>query len=186
MQIGWHTGYPARQNLSAFRNEFAKQIRVLVIDRLESDINPAPGHRSIRAPKIGPSFSVLGFHELLNFAMQGVPAKKRIILLFLQSSRSIWALFIPGADIPGNRFSLRPGFSALQNDDIARHRLVLCFRGRFFFFAFSAFFIGETEQRGDGLTNPSRFPLFLDLCLALDREARKRDRFKPGMRDCFS
>lgn len=34
VQIGRHAGYPARQNLAAFRHEFAKQIRVLVIDRL--------------------------------------------------------------------------------------------------------------------------------------------------------
>jgi hypothetical protein len=34
VQIGRHTGYPTRQNLSALCHEFAKQIRVLVIDRL--------------------------------------------------------------------------------------------------------------------------------------------------------
>jgi hypothetical protein len=34
VQVGRHPSYSARQNLPAFRHEFAKQIRVLIIDRL--------------------------------------------------------------------------------------------------------------------------------------------------------
>ena len=89
MQIGWHAGYTAGQDLAAFRHEFAQQIRILVIDRLESDIDPASRHRAVCPAEIRPSFSSFGFHGLLNFAMQRVPAKEGIILLFLQSARSI-------------------------------------------------------------------------------------------------
>jgi hypothetical protein len=89
VQIGWHAGYAARQDLAAFRNELAQEIRVFVIDRLKSDIDPAPRHCAIGSAEIRPSFSVFGFHGLLNFAMQRVPAKERIILLFFQAARSI-------------------------------------------------------------------------------------------------
>jgi hypothetical protein len=89
VQICGHAGYPARQNLATFCHEFAQQIRILVIDRFKSDIDPATRHSAIGAAEIRPSFSVFRFHGLLNFAMQRVPAKERIILLFFESARSI-------------------------------------------------------------------------------------------------
>ena len=58
--------------------------------------------------------------------------------------------------------------------------------GRFFFFAFAAFFIGQTEERGDRLPNARRLVLLLELRLAFHGESRKRNRLQPRVRNRFA
>jgi len=52
VQIGWHAGYSARQNLPALSYEFTEEVRVLVINRLKSDVDTPSGHRPICSAKI--------------------------------------------------------------------------------------------------------------------------------------
>ena len=65
MQVSRHTGDTPRQNLSAFGDEFAKEVRVLVIQRFNCDIDTTPRHRAIGATEIRSAFSGLRFHDTI-------------------------------------------------------------------------------------------------------------------------
>jgi hypothetical protein len=74
MQVSRHAGDAPRQNLSAFGDELAKEIRVLVIQRFNCDIDTTPRHRAIGATEVRSAFSGLRFHGaiLLPDARYGV------------------------------------------------------------------------------------------------------------------
>ncbi len=63
MQMRGHAGDAARKNLAAFRDEFFQEIRILVIDRLDRDVDPAARHGAIRASKCGTAFGSFGLHR---------------------------------------------------------------------------------------------------------------------------
>ena len=191
MQVGRHTGYSPGKNLTAFSYEFAEQIRILVIDSFKGDINSPAGHRPVCSSEIGPSFCVLRFHWLLHFAMQRMSSEKRVVFPFFQPPGRVRALLVPSRDIPRDRLSFGPCFSAFYRDNITRHsgylvELLLVVRLGFLFVPLAPFLIRQTKKRGDGLTYARRLPLFFNLRLTLNREAGKRNRFQPGVRDRFT
>ena len=87
-----------------------------------------------------------------------------------------------------SRFAERFRFGAFESDDFLGHiRYSFCRRlVAFFFFAFAAFVVGQSEERSDRLPNPRSLILFLELRLAFDRETRERNRLEPRVRDRFA
>ena len=79
-----HAGNATRQNFAALRNKFFQKIRVLVIDCLEGDIDPAPRHGTIGAAKCGTAFWSFWLHSWLpGLAVQGTLPQKRIVFFLL-------------------------------------------------------------------------------------------------------
>jgi len=62
VEMGRHAGDAARKNLAALGDEFLQEIGVLVIDRFDGDVDPAPGHGAIGAAKCRTAFGGLGLH----------------------------------------------------------------------------------------------------------------------------
>ena len=62
MEVRRHAGDPAGKNLAALGHEFFQEIGIFVIDRLDRDVDPAPGHGAIGAAKSGTAFGGLGLH----------------------------------------------------------------------------------------------------------------------------
>jgi hypothetical protein len=62
VQVRGHAGHAAGENFTALADEFFQEIGVFVIDRLQSDIDPAARHRAIGAAKGGTAFGGLGSH----------------------------------------------------------------------------------------------------------------------------
>src|SRR5438067_3518903 len=56
----------------------------------------------------------------------------------------------------------------------------------FFFLALGAFLLGQAEEGCDRLADARSLVLLFELRLALDGEARERDRFEPRVRDWFA
>ena len=74
MQLRGHARDAAGENFAAFGDEFFQEIRVLVVDRFDGDVDPAARHGTIGAAESGTTFGGLGLHgELLRFAMERVP-----------------------------------------------------------------------------------------------------------------
>ncbi len=118
-----HAGNAAGKDFAALGYEFLQEIGVLVIDRLDGDVNPAPRHGAIGAAKCGTAFGSLWLHlKLLGFAVKRVLAKKRIVFLFLQPIWCARTFIVPRRHVTRNRFAERFRFGALQGDDFLRHR----------------------------------------------------------------
>jgi len=74
MQMRGHAGDAARENFAALGDEFFQEIGILVIDRLDGDVDPAARHGAVRTTKCGTAFGGLGSHrELFRFAVQRMP-----------------------------------------------------------------------------------------------------------------
>ena len=58
-----HASNAAGKNLAALGDEFLQEIGVLVIDRLDGDVNPAARHRAIGAAEGGTAFGSFGLHR---------------------------------------------------------------------------------------------------------------------------
>ena len=69
-----HAGNTAGEDLAALSNEFFQQVRILVIDRLDGDVDPAARHRAIRAAESGTAFGSFGLHRLTTSFRDGVCA----------------------------------------------------------------------------------------------------------------
>ena len=82
-------------------------------------------------------------------------------------SRAVWrarALLVPVAHVTRDRRAGRFGLRAFESNDLLRHTLVLAIvRFRFLFFALGAFFISQTEERGDRLPHRGTLVLLLEL-----------------------
>ena len=59
--------------------------------------------------------------RLLGFAMQGVATQKRVVFLFLQTSRSVRALFVTRGHVTGGGHALSFCFGAFESDDVLGH-----------------------------------------------------------------
>ena len=74
VQLRGHARDAAGENFAALSDEFFQEIRVLVVDRFDGDVDPAARHGTIGAAESGTTFGGLGLHgELLRFAMERVP-----------------------------------------------------------------------------------------------------------------
>jgi len=62
MQMRGHAGNTTRKNLAALGDEFLQEIGILVINRLQGDVDPAAWHRTIGAAKSRTAFGGLWFH----------------------------------------------------------------------------------------------------------------------------
>ena len=62
VEMGRHPGDAPRENLPALTDEFSQKIGVLVIDRLDGDIDPSPRHGAISAAKSGTTLGGLWLH----------------------------------------------------------------------------------------------------------------------------
>src|SRR4029077_9178490 len=62
VKMGRHTGDAPRENLAALADEFFQKIGVLVIDRLDGDVDPSPRHGAIGAAKSRTAFGGLWLH----------------------------------------------------------------------------------------------------------------------------
>src|ERR1700679_2165426 len=70
---------------------------------------------------------------LFDFAVQGVPAEERIVLLLLEAVGGVRALFIARGGVPGRGLPLGLGLGALDRDDVSGHGcLFLGFADGFF------------------------------------------------------
>jgi hypothetical protein len=113
MQVSWHAGYAAGQNLAALGYKFAKKIGIFVIQSFDRNIDAAPGHGSIGTAEIGSAFSGFGFHNLLfYFAMKGVAAEEWVILFLFQAAWGIRAFLIASRDVARDGFTLGFGLGA--------------------------------------------------------------------------
>jgi hypothetical protein len=80
MHVRRHAGNATRQNLAALRDKFFQKVRILIIDRLHGDIDPAPRHGPIGAAKCRTAFWSLGLHGWLpGLAVQSPLPQKRIV-----------------------------------------------------------------------------------------------------------
>jgi len=58
-----HAGDAAGEDLAALSDEFFQQVRILIIDRLDGDVDPAARHRAIGATESGTAFGSFGLHR---------------------------------------------------------------------------------------------------------------------------
>jgi hypothetical protein len=63
MQMRRHAGNAAGEDLAALSDEFFQQVRILIIDRLDRDVDPAARHRAIGAAESGTAFGSFGLHR---------------------------------------------------------------------------------------------------------------------------
>ena len=63
MEMGRHAGDAAGKDLAAFGDELFQQIGILVIDRFDGDVDPAPGHGAVGTAKCGTALGGFGLHE---------------------------------------------------------------------------------------------------------------------------
>jgi hypothetical protein len=123
VHVGRHSGDAARQNFAAFGNEFSQEIGVLVVDRFDGDVDPAPRHGAIGTTKSGTAFGSFWLHrQLLGFAMKGVPFQERIIFLFFEPVGGAWAFLVARRHVTRNRLAERFRLGAFQNDNFLSHR----------------------------------------------------------------
>ena len=123
MQMRRHTRHAARQNLAALGDEFFQEIGVLVIDRFDGDVDPAPRHGAIGAAKSGTAFGGLGFH-LFRFAVQGVPLQEWIVFFLFKTVRRARAFLVPRAHVARDRFAERFRLGAFESDNFLRHESI--------------------------------------------------------------
>ena len=149
MKMRWHASDPAWEDLSTLSYETPQNLRILVVDLLQSDVDPAPRHDPVGPAEVRTALSGFGLHKrLLGFAVESMTAEERIIFLLFQTARSLRTLFIAPGHVARSGFALRLGFGAFESDDFLSHKLFLGV-GRSFFFAFLSFdaiVIGQAEE----------------------------------------
>src|SRR5437667_12621442 len=122
MQVRRHAGYATRKDLPALADKFFQQIGVLVIDRFDGDIDPAPRHGAIRAAERGTAFWGFWLHQLLlGFAVQRVSPQKRIVFLFLEAIRRARTFFVSRGHVARDGFAQRFSLGAFKSDNFLRH-----------------------------------------------------------------
>lgn len=62
VDMSWHAGYAARNDLPGFRHKAFEEIRVFVIDRFHRKVDSAAGHRAVSAPKVGSALRCFWLH----------------------------------------------------------------------------------------------------------------------------
>ena len=77
-----HSGNATRQDFATFGNELFQQIWILVIDRLDRDVDTAPRHGSIGAAKGGTAFCGFRLHGISAFRDAGCAASKMDCISF--------------------------------------------------------------------------------------------------------
>lgn len=122
VQVCRHSREAAGQNFPTFRHEAFQHLRIFVVDRFDSQINPAAGHRAVCPTKIRAAFCGFRLHdELLGFAMKRVALQVRIILLFFEPVWSARALFVSFRHISRNGFAECSRLGAFESDDFLCH-----------------------------------------------------------------
>jgi hypothetical protein len=58
-----HASDAAGQDLAALSDEFFQQVRILIIDCLDGDVDPAARHRAIGTTESGTAFGSFGLHR---------------------------------------------------------------------------------------------------------------------------
>ena len=129
-------GVFARQDAALIRDELFEQIDVFEIERIKRKINLGFGPRRAvlgRAAFATSGFIFVGFawHKLFNFAVQRVPAQKRVEFFNLQLLRL--KFFIASGGVAGRRFAFLARLRAFNGNDFSGHKL---------FFFFNRFFLG--------------------------------------------
>jgi hypothetical protein len=70
----WHSSDAAWKNFAALGDKFFEEIRILVVDRFNGDVDPAARHGTVGAAESGTALGGFGLHgKLLRFAMNRVP-----------------------------------------------------------------------------------------------------------------
>src|SRR4029450_12906985 len=122
MQMRGHAGDATGKNFAALSDEFLQEIGIFVINRLDSDVDPAAWHRAVRPSKSRTAFGSLGFHgELFRFAVQSMPLQERIVFPFLKPIGRPRTFLVPRGHIARRRFAERLRLSALECDNFLRH-----------------------------------------------------------------
>jgi hypothetical protein len=121
MQMCRHPRHPTWEDFTAFSYEFLEQIRVFVINRFRRKIDPAPRHRPIGATERRATLRGFRLHALFSFAMQRVPAQKRIVFLLLQTIRCVGAFLVARRYVARRRLAFGFCLGALKSDNVARH-----------------------------------------------------------------
>ena len=122
MESGGHACDATWKDLPAFGDEALEQIRVLVVDRLDVDIDSAARHRAVGAAEVGTALWSFGLHGVLfDFAVKRVSVEIGVVFFLFETSRSARAFFIARCDVAGWGFTLGSRFSALQCDVFLCH-----------------------------------------------------------------
>ena len=58
-----HAGNAAGEDLAALSDEFFQQVWILIIDRLDRNVDPAARHCAIGATESGTAFGSFGLHR---------------------------------------------------------------------------------------------------------------------------
>jgi hypothetical protein len=162
MHVRGHTGNSTRQNLAALRDEFFQKIRILVIDCLHGDIDPAPWHGPIGAAKCGTAFwsfrlhadyfTGLDYDSVPGLPVQSAPAQKWIVFFLFEPVWSARTFLVARRHITRRRLPKRFSFGAFKGNDFLRHecRSLLHFRGSgFLLLGIGAFLFGQAKQRSN-------------------------------------
>src|SRR4029077_14888362 len=94
VKMGRHTGDAPRENLAALAHEFFQKIGVLVIDRLDGDVDASPRHGAIGSARSRTAYSGLWLHGTWNpgatyaVATTGITSSFPIDKVCADSSRS--------------------------------------------------------------------------------------------------
>ena len=124
-----HTGNATRKNLAALGDEFLQKIRIFVIDRFGSNIDPAPRHGAVGAAKSRSAFGGFGLHQqLFGFPVKSSPPQKRVVFLLFKTVRRPRAFFVPGSHVTRNRFAQRLRLGAFKDNDLLGHKPIPWFR----------------------------------------------------------
>ena len=122
MESSGHACDATWKDLPAFGDEALEQIRVLVIDRLDVDIDSAARHRAVGAAEVGTALWSFGLHGVLfDFAVKRVSVEIGVVLFLFETGRSARAFFIARRDVAGWGFAFGSRFSALQCDVFLCH-----------------------------------------------------------------
>ena len=86
MQVRGHAGDAAGQNLAAFGHEFFEQIRILVVDRFDRNVDAAARHGAVSATESGTAFGCFRLHGgLFGLAMERMLPQEPIVFFLLQA-----------------------------------------------------------------------------------------------------
>ena len=148
-----HAGNSTRQNFAALRDKFFQKIRVLVIDCLHGDIDPAARHGPIGAAKCGTAFWSFRLHRLLlSLPVQRAPPQKRIVFFLLQAIRCPRTFLIALRHVARRRLPECFSFGAFEGNNFLGHerRSLLHFRrSGLLLLGFGTLLFGQSKQRSN-------------------------------------
>lgn len=122
VQMGWHAGDPAGNDLPGFGNEAFQKVWIFIIDGFHREIDSAAGHWTVGAPEVRAALWCFWLHGwLFDFPVQGMPFEVRVVLFLFKTARSFGAFLVTFAHVARYGFSFRPGFGAFQRDDFLCH-----------------------------------------------------------------